>query len=186
MKEIKFFGVSDKFSKHDVSLTPGKGFGYTKQIHATYSVTKNHNAGINQTPRKTLVHCSGSASRETLVQVLATTTNSGIESNKFLSNQKELSQHSLAELKWWKENLLLQNNKPLKIGMPQLIIQTDASKTGWGQSVREPPQGELGHVRRGQNISTYWSSLQWKQVTNILIKFYTFKTFKPVNLCLTW
>ena len=160
MKEIKFFGVSDKFSKHDVSLTPGKGFGYTKQIHATYSVTKNHNSGINQTPRKTLVHCSGSASRETLVQVLAITTNSGSESNKFLSNQKKLSQHSLAELKWWKENLLLQNNKPVKIGMPQLIIQTDASKTGWGQSVREPPQEELGHIGKGQSISVYWSSVE--------------------------
>ena len=31
----------------------------------------------------------------------------------------KLSQHSLAELKWWKENLPLQNNKPLKIGIPQ-------------------------------------------------------------------
>ena len=39
---------------------------------------------------------------------------------------------SLAKLKWWK-NLLLQKGKP------QLIIQKDASKTGWGQSVREPP-----------------------------------------------
>ena len=39
----------------------------------------------------------------------------------------------MAELKWWKENLLLQNGKP------QLIIQKDASKTGWGQSVRESP-----------------------------------------------
>ena len=44
----------------------------------------------------------------------------------------KLSQHSLAELEWWKENLLLQNGKPLKIGMPQLIIQADASKTCWG------------------------------------------------------
>ena len=44
----------------------------------------------------------------------------------------KLSQQSLAELKWWKENLLLQNGKPLKIGMPQLIIQMDASKAGWG------------------------------------------------------
>ena len=32
---------------------------------------------------------------------------------------------------WWKENLLLQHGKSLKIGMSQLIIQTDGSKTGW-------------------------------------------------------
>ena len=29
-------------------------------------------------------------------------------------------------------NLFLENNKPLKIGMPQLIIKTDAPKKGWG------------------------------------------------------
>ena len=32
---------------------------------------------------------------------------------------------------WWKENLLLQHGKLLKIGISQLIIQTDGSKTGW-------------------------------------------------------
>ena len=37
-----------------------ESFGYPKQMHATYSVTKDHNYGINQTPTKTLVHRSGS------------------------------------------------------------------------------------------------------------------------------
>ena len=100
-------------------------------MQTTYSVTKDDNHGINQTTRKTLVHFSGRASRKNSVQVLATTKNSGSEGNKFLSNQKKkLSQQSQADLKWWKENLLLRNNKPLKIGMPQLVIQVDASKTG--------------------------------------------------------
>ena len=52
------------------------------------------------------------------------------ETNSYQTKIK-LSQHSLAELKWWKENLLLQNGKPLKMGMSQLIIQTDASKKCW-------------------------------------------------------
>ena len=82
---------------------------------------------LTKSPRKTLVHCSGSASRENSVQVLATATNSGSYQTKI-----KLSQQSLAELKWWKENLLLQNGKPPKIRMPQLIIQMDASKAGWG------------------------------------------------------
>ena len=68
----------------------GKSFGYPKQMRATYSVTKDHNHGINQTPRETLAHCSGSGSRENLVQVLATTANSGSESKKFLSNQSKI------------------------------------------------------------------------------------------------
>ena len=74
LKEISqartFSDFSDKFIKHDVSLTSGKSFGYPKQIHTTYSVTQDHNYGINQTPRKTLVHCSGSASRENLCRYL--------------------------------------------------------------------------------------------------------------------
>ena len=86
----RVFGISDKFSKHDVSIASGKSFGYPKQMRATYSVTKDHNYGINQTPRETLVHCLGSASKENTVQVLATTTNSGSERNKFLSNQSKI------------------------------------------------------------------------------------------------
>ena len=53
------------------------------------------------------------------------------ETNSYQTKVK-LNQQSLAELKWWKENLLLQNNRPLKIEIQQLIIQTDASKTGCG------------------------------------------------------
>ena len=82
------FGVSDKFSKHDISLTPGKSFGYPKQMHATYSITKDYNYGVNQTSRKTLLHCSDSASRENSVQVLATTTNSGSERKQILIKPK--------------------------------------------------------------------------------------------------
>ena len=59
-------------------------------MRATYSVTKDHNHGINQTPRETLAHCSGSGSRENLVLVLATTANSSSERNKFLSNQSKI------------------------------------------------------------------------------------------------
>ena len=83
-------GISDKFSKHDVTLTSRKRFGYPKQMYATCSVTKDHIYGINQTPRETLVHFSGGASRENSVQVLAATTNLGSERNKFLSNQNKI------------------------------------------------------------------------------------------------
>ena len=67
--------VSEKFSKDDISLTSGKSFAYPKQMHATYSVSKDHNYGIKQTPRETPIPCSGSASRENSLQVLATVTN---------------------------------------------------------------------------------------------------------------
>ena len=59
-------------------------------MHATYSVTKDHNYGIDETPKKSLVHCSGSASRDNSVKMLATTANSGSEKDKFLSNRKKI------------------------------------------------------------------------------------------------
>ena len=59
-------------------------------MHATYSVSKDHNYEVNQTTRKTLVHCSGSASKENSVQVLARTTTLGSERHKFLSNQSKI------------------------------------------------------------------------------------------------
>ena len=79
------------------------------------------------------------------------------ETNSYQSKTK-LSQQSLAELKWRKENFLLPNSKQLKIKMPRLIIQTDAFKIDWGG----PSRGELGHIRKGQNISMslYWNLSQ--------------------------
>ena len=59
-------------------------------MHRTYSVTKAHSYGINQTPRKTFVQCSCSTSTENSGQVLATKTNSGSERNRFLSNQNKI------------------------------------------------------------------------------------------------
>ena len=55
---------------------------------------------------------------------------------------------------------------PGKIGMPQLITKTNAFKRGWGggvagrQSVIKSPREKLGHVRKGQNLSMFWSSMQ--------------------------
>ena len=96
-KGNRVFGVSDKFSKHDVSLTSGKNFGYPKQMHATYRVTKDHNYGINQTPRETPVHCSWRIQCRYLQQQI----HAERETNSYQTKIK-LSQQSLAELKWWK------------------------------------------------------------------------------------
>ena len=86
------------------------------------------------------------------------------EANSYQAKVK-LNQQSLAELKWWKENLLLQNGKPLKIGIPQLMIQTDASKTGWGQSFREPPRGNL--VISGKDKTYQYTGAHCSETCNI-------------------
>ena len=77
------------------------------------------------------------------------------ETNSYQTKVK-LNQQSLAELKWWKENLFLLNSKPLKIRIPQLIIQTDASKTGWGA------------VCQGNTTEGIWSYQERSKHINIL------------------
>ena len=89
VKEMEFLGLVVNSVNITLAL-PQKGFGYPKQIHVSYSVIKDRNYGINQTPRKTIVHCSDTAFKENSAQVLVTTTNLGSERNKFLSNQNKI------------------------------------------------------------------------------------------------
>ena len=164
----RVFSVSDKFSEHDISLTPGKSFGYPKQMYATYSINKDHNYGINQTPKKTLIDSSGSASRVNSVQVLATTTNSRSERNKFSSNQNKIKPAfngsvEVVEGEFTFSEWQTTENRYATINYPNRCFQKRVGGMGGrgrGQSVREPPQGGFGHIRKGQNTAMYWSSLQ--------------------------
>ena len=46
----------------------------------------------------------------------------------------QLSQNAKEELVWWRDNLEAWNGKALVSGEPDLIIETDASRKGWGAS----------------------------------------------------
>ena len=158
---VKETGVGDKFSRHDVSFTSGKSFGYPNQMGATYSVTKDHNYAINQNPRETLVHCSGSASSENSVQVLATKTNSGSERNKFLSNQSKIKpavtgRVEVVEGELTSSEQQTTENRNATVNNSNGCFQSRLE----GTVCQGTTTGELGHIRKGQNISIYWSSLQ--------------------------
>ena len=155
-------GISDKFSNHDVSIASGKSFGHLKQMRATYSVAKDHNYGINQTPRETLVHCPGSASRENSAQVLTTTTNSGSERSKFLLNQSKIKpavtgRVEVVEGKFTSSERQTTENRNTTVNNPNGCFQNRLGEVCQGSTRGE---GGLGHIMKGQNISIYWSSLQ--------------------------
>ena len=57
-----------------------------------------------------------------------------------------LNLQSLEELQWWKENLSLQNGRPLKIGQADLVIQTDASMTGVSTGGKWSRQEQKKHI----------------------------------------
>ena len=53
----RVFGVSDKFSKHGVSLNSGKNFRYPKQMHATYNTWNLVISGKDKTYQCPGAHC---------------------------------------------------------------------------------------------------------------------------------
>jgi len=40
--------------------------------------------------------------------------------------------HALEDLRWWADNLSLANGRPIRNSLPHLVIQSDASNSGWG------------------------------------------------------
>ena len=59
-----------------------------------------------------------------------------------------LDKDCVMELKWWKENLGLCKGNPLLIDPPDMIIQSDAAKTGgWGASCGPTQTGGTWNVR---------------------------------------
>ena len=186
MKEI-----SDKFSKHDVSLISGKSFGYPKQMHATYSVTKGHNYGINQATRETLVHCSGSVSRENSVQVLTTTTNSGSERKKFLTNQNKIKptvtgRVEVVEGKFASSERQTTENRNATLNNP-----TDASKTGWGRGSLLGNHHGGNLVISGKDKTYQYTGAHCSETCNIDLYQRQIRNSNPLtnrqyDSCLTW
>ena len=82
------FSSSDKVSKHDVSLASGKVLDFQNKC---MQLIESPKTTINQTPTKSLVHYSGSASRENSVQVLAATINPSSERKKSYQAKMKLS-----------------------------------------------------------------------------------------------
>ena len=67
-----------------------------------------------------------------------------------------LNPQSLEELNWWINNLTLYNGKPLTVSPPDIILQTDASKKGWGASCQ------------GNSTGGKWSLMESGEHINIL------------------
>ena len=66
-----------------------------------------------------------------------------------------LQKEAKMELDWWVQNLDLNNEWCILSTAPQIVIQSNASKSGWGQCAKGNQLGVLGHKRKGENISTF-------------------------------
>ena len=61
----------------------------------------------------------------------------------------KLTQNCKTELKWWVTNLQFQKGKPLALAPPDLVIQSDAAKTGgWGAATHNESTGGYGKRKK--------------------------------------
>ena len=150
---------------HSLSVIRQKGkFGVLYFLETRFEIRPfallPKNYGIKPNPRKTLIHCSGSVSGENSVQVLVTTTNSGSERNKFLSNQKKIQSHwqlvEVVERVFTSSERQTTENRNAIVNHPNGYFQNRLE----GSFLRKPPRVKVGHIRKRQNISMYWSPLQ--------------------------
>ena len=79
--------------------------------------------------------------------------------NQASSYQAEivLNSPSKQELFWWVENLRLNNGRSLWQKEPNLVIQTDASKSDWGAFCNGVSTGENGQKRRRTYMQMFWN-----------------------------
>jgi len=75
--------------------------------------------------------------------------------DKGFESKIKLSSETVEEIRWWIQNLHLNNGKCLLTGPPQAVITSDASIQGWGAACRGIKTGDRGLNRRGRNISMF-------------------------------
>ena len=68
-----------------------------------------------------------------------------------------LSTEAKDELQWWLGHLSAWNGRALLRPSSDVIIETDASRTGWERFVRESPRGAYGPKWRKNSISIAWN-----------------------------
>ena len=66
-----------------------------------------------------------------------------------------LQKEAKMEQDWWVQNLDLNNGWCILSTATQIVIQFNASKSGWEQCAKGNQLGALGHNRKGENISTF-------------------------------
>ena len=80
-----------------------------------------------------------------------------IRNNYSYQSTMYLNQDSIQELQWWFNNLEICNGNLIVSPTSKTVIQSDASKKGWGRIVRKCQQGVIGLSRSQNSLSMFWN-----------------------------
>ena len=98
-------------------------------------------SGFHKTYRNTSFNYSSSALSPSSVSLLKTAANCISKGNTVLPHLVKLTPMAKNKLLWWVTNLRLYNGELVIKPQGQILIQTDASKKGWGLYVEVSEQG---------------------------------------------
>ena len=97
-----------------------------------YFKPQNNIMGSDQPFRFSLLNSTGSATSCATNRFLQQQQIAAIKNNYSYQSAMCLNQDSIQELQWWFNNLEIYNGKLIVSPTPKSVIQSDASKKGWG------------------------------------------------------
>ena len=135
--EIRISGNGSRLNEYDSDITRRKSSKANSEMQIFDFEPRDHSVGGNKSDRVSLLNSPSSDSSFFASKVLTTTTDTITEREVPVSSCVIcLNQEAIQELHWWANNLELSNGKSLLKPVTKTLIQTDASKKGWGAFCR--------------------------------------------------
>ena len=140
------------FREDDCITSTRQSGEINQQVSNSSGTAKNDSSRVDQTNRKNVLCHTSSGTSQTPTQVFTVATDKRVAIERVLQYKNNPEQKIITGNYMVEENLVMYNGKPLKVLPPDMIIQTDASMTGWGAHF----QGANGPRKKDPNTSTFW------------------------------
>ena len=135
---IRILRVDCEFLNYDFVITRGKVREDKESMPEFIKSIRGITSGFNKTNGNIFFNHSSSAPSPPTVWLLATTANSICKTNTVLRKFGNADSHGKKnQLLWWVNNLKLCNDQMVTKPQAQVLIQTDASRKGWGLHLEE-------------------------------------------------
>ena len=120
------------FVKALPSSSQGQSQEYSQGVRVFDCKSHYNSAPISTSPRSSELFHSSSVPAPLYYNYLQQAKIQALRSESHYESQVVLNQEAIKELQWWAENLMAWNGRALAQPDPSIIIESDASREGWG------------------------------------------------------
>ena len=130
--ENGIFGDGDQLLRYDSESSVTKSQQSYKTVSGGTGEPENNSVETFQSNRHTLFKAQAVLPAQLQLRYLQQQLIESLRLNQTHQSYIILNQTSLQEIEWWISNLHLTNGKSVVLPTAKIVIQTDASKKGWG------------------------------------------------------